>query len=75
MTTSVIIFNSVFDTKFDKSKLWQHFQGVEIETSKEIFDDEILNLMDFNCDQKNNVHFFYTLPFSKNKALIETTWL
>jgi lycopene beta-cyclase len=55
--------------------LWQHFQGVEIETSKDIFDDEILNLMDFNCDQKNNVHFFYTLPFSKNKALIETTWL
>tara|TARA_B100001057_G_scaffold120416_1_gene119041 strand:- start:559 stop:1140 length:582 start_codon:yes stop_codon:yes gene_type:complete len=31
--------------------------------------------MDFNCDQKNDVHFFYTLPFSKNKALIETTWL
>ena len=31
--------------------------------------------MDFNCDQRNNVHFFYTLPFSKNKALIETTWL
>jgi len=21
------------------------------------------------------VHFFYTLPFSKNKALVETTWL
>ena len=70
-----IIFNSVFEGELDKSKLWQHFQGVEIETSKEIFDDEILNLMDFNCDQKNNVHFFYTLPFSKNKALIETTWL
>ena len=31
--------------------------------------------MDFKCDQRNNVHFFYTLPFSKNKALIETTWL
>ena len=31
--------------------------------------------MDFNCDQKNDVHFFYTLPFSKNTALIETTWL
>ena len=31
--------------------------------------------MDFNCDQRNDVHFFYTLPFSKNKALIETTWL
>ena len=31
--------------------------------------------MDFDCDQKNSVHFFYTLPYSKNKALIETTWL
>ena len=30
--------------------------------------------MDFNCDQRNDVHFFY-VPFSKNKALIETTWL
>ena len=69
-----IIFNSVFDDKIDNSKLWQHFQGVEIETSKDIFDDEILNLMDFNCDQRKNVHF-YTLPFSKNRALIETTWL
>ena len=55
--------------------LWQHFQGIEIETSKDIFDDEIINLMDFNCDQKNDVHFFYTLPFNKNRALIETTWL
>ena len=31
--------------------------------------------MDFDCDQRDNVHFFYTLPFTKNKALIETTWL
>jgi lycopene beta-cyclase len=70
-----IVFNSVFEDETDKSKLWQHFQGVEIETPSNIFDDEILNLMDFNCDQKNNVHFFYTLPFNKNRALIETTWL
>ena len=70
-----IIFNSVFGGEPDKSELWQHFQGVEIETPKNIFDDEILNLMDFNCDQRNDVHFFYTLPLRKNKALIETTWL
>ena len=70
-----LIFNSVFEGELDKSKLWQHFQGIEIETDKNIFDDEILNLMDFNCDQKNDVHFFYTLPFNKNTALIETTWL
>ena len=70
-----IIFNSVHEKELDKSKLWQHFQGIEIETPKNIFDDDIINLMDFNCDQRNDVHFFYTLPFSKNKALIETTWL
>ncbi len=70
-----IVFNSVYEKELDKSELWQHFQGVEIETSKNIFDEEIINLMDFNCDQRNDVHFFYTLPFSKNKALVETTWL
>tara|TARA_A100001015_G_scaffold314019_1_gene422599 strand:- start:870 stop:1940 length:1071 start_codon:yes stop_codon:yes gene_type:complete len=70
-----IIFNSIFEGEPDKSQLWQHFQGVEIETPKDIFDDEIFNLMDFNCDQKSDVHFFYTLPFSKNRALVETTWL
>ena len=70
-----LVFNSVFENKLDKSQLWQHFQGIEIETPKDIFDDEILNLMDFNCDQKEDVHFFYTLPFKKNRALVETTWL
>ncbi len=70
-----IIFNSIYNEEINKLELWQHFRGVEIETSKNIFDDKILNLMDFNCDQRNNVHFFYTLPFSKNRALIETTWL
>ena len=32
-----------------------------------------LTLMDFNCDQKDSVHFFYLLPFSPKTALIETT--
>ncbi len=70
-----IIFNSIFRNELNKSMLWQHFQGVEVETPKDIFNDEKINLMDFNCDQRNNVHFFYTLPFNKKKALIETTWL
>ena len=74
-STNSIIFNSIFKGYLKKSEYWQHFQGIEIETSKNTFDDEILNLMDFNCDQRNDVHFFYTLPFSKNRALIETTWL
>ena len=36
-----IIFNSVFEKQLDKSELWQHFQGIEIETPKKIFDEEI----------------------------------
>ena len=74
-SSNSVIFNSVNESPPDKSRLWQHFQGIEIETKKNIFDEEIFNLMDFNCDQKDAVHFFYTLPFSKNKALVETTWL
>ncbi len=70
-----IIFNSIPGVENNKENLWQHFKGVEIETTKNIFDNEIFNLMDFDCDQRDNVHFFYTLPFAKNKALIETTWL
>ena len=69
------IFNSIPSFKNDKDNLWQHFQGVEIETPDTFFDDTIINLMDFDCEQRNNVHFFYVLPFSKNQAMIETTWL
>ena len=69
------IFNSVPEYNSKKNGLWQHFCGVEIETKKNFFDDEIFNLMDFDCEQRKSVHFFYTLPFSKNKALVETTWL
>ena len=55
-----IILNSIIEKELDKSDLWQHFQGIEIETPKNIFDEEIINLMDFNCDQRKDVHFFYT---------------
>ena len=74
-TENSFIFNSVGNKIDNKSSLWQHFSGIEIETSKDFFDEKIFNLMDFDCDQKNSVHFFYTLPFSKTKALIETTWI
>ena len=74
-TRNSFIFNSVPEIKRNHLNLWQHFCGVEIETKKDFFDEEIFNLMDFDCDQRESVHFFYTLPYSKNKALIETTWL
>jgi len=69
------VFNSVPSIKKDYRNLWQHFCGVEIETPNDFFDDEIFNLMDFDCDQRESVHFFYTLPYTKTKALVETTWL
>jgi len=69
------IFNSVSSIKTDNANLWQHFCGVEIETKNNFFDDKIINLMDFDCEQRNSVHFFYTLPYAKNKALVETTWI
>ena len=69
------IFNSVPSIKKDYRNLWQHFCGIEVETIDNFFDDEIFNLMDFDCDQRESVHFFYTLPYSKNTALVETTWL
>ena len=74
-TNNSLIFNSVPEIKKNHNNLWQHFCGVEIETKNNFFDEEIFNLMDFDCEQRESVHFFYTLPYSKNKALIETTWL
>jgi len=69
------IFNSVPSFKTNDNNLWQHFYGVEIEVKNNIFDDKIINLMDFDCEQRDGVHFFYTLPYAKNKALVETTWI
>ena len=74
-TKNSFIFNSVPIIKKNHLNLWQHFCGVEIETKNNFFDEQIFNLMDFDCEQRDSVHFFYTLPFSKNKALVETTWL
>ena len=70
-----LIFNSLNNIKPNKNDLWQHFAGFEIEVEKKNLDSEIMNLMDFDCEQKNSVHFFYTLPYSKSRALVETTWL
>tara|TARA_B100000029_G_scaffold515004_1_gene620020 strand:- start:1236 stop:2297 length:1062 start_codon:yes stop_codon:yes gene_type:complete len=69
-----LIFNSVPELK-KTNKNWQHFGGLEIETNIDSFDEYTLDLMDFDCNQKKAVHFFYVLPYSKRNALIETTWL
>ena len=69
-----IIFDSRVPNK-DPGNLYQHFYGCEINTTENYFDENSVTLMDFDCEQKKGVHFFYILPFAKNRALIETTWL
>jgi lycopene beta-cyclase len=53
--------------------LSQHFLGWEIETDNNLFDPDKAIFMDFDIPQSNGLSFFYTLPFTENKALIEYT--
>jgi len=63
--------NSSLDDKYPSLK--QVFIGSEVVSYKNIFDDDVATLMDF-FESKKNVIFTYILPFSKNKALVETTF-
>lgn len=63
--------NKIFDDKYPSLK--QVFLGSEIISNQNIFDENVVTLMDFSESNKN-VIFTYILPFSKNKALIETTF-
>ena len=60
-----ILFNSI-PKHIYKSKLKQHFFGIEIKSEKPTFDKEKIILMDFQ-QKKNIVHFFYLLPFSEKE--------
>ena len=74
-----IIFNSVPSIKKfnkDKTNYWQHFYGIEIELKRKRSANYsgVFHLMNFDCEQRDAVHFIYTLPFKNNRILIETTW-
>jgi len=53
--------------------LWQHFKGWWIETSEDTFDPDTARLMDFRTRQKGSSRFFYILPLTPRKALVEYT--
>lgn len=66
----------VIDTRprpIPQGTLLQHFFGWEIETDKDVFDPTTVTLMDFSVGSEEDVHFFYVLPFSPCRALVETT--
>jgi len=59
----------------DPSLIYQHFSGKFIEFEEPILDDSAMTLMDFSLPESTTEMsvFHYILPFSKTKALIETT--
>ncbi len=54
--------------------LAQHFAGWEIEADADVFTPDTLDLMDF-LPAPDGLHFFYVLPYSKRRALVEATWV
>ena len=65
----------IYDSRFIKEKkneLIQHFFGINIKTKDNKFNESKLTLMKFT-KEKQLLHFIYVLPFSHNKALIEST--
>ncbi len=66
---------NIYDSRSKKEKkneLVQHFFGINITAPNNTFNDKKLILMHFTED-KNLLHFIYFLPFSHNKALVEST--
>lgn len=53
--------------------LLQHFVGWEIEADEAAFDTSTARMFDFRWPQDDAVRFFYVLPFSPTRALIEFT--
>lgn len=75
--TCQFLFNSIILQKPQLKKgefyLLQHFKGWYIESSEPVFDSTQATLMDFRTEQKNETRFFYVLPFSAHRALVEFT--
>jgi lycopene beta-cyclase len=53
--------------------LRQHFGGWEVRTERPIFDPECVTLMDFDTPQHDGTAFYYVLPTSPHRALVEYT--
>ena len=53
--------------------LLQHFVGWEVETTRAVFNPDVVEFMDFRGPQYHEARFMYVLPFSAQQALIEYT--
>ncbi len=59
----------------DPHGLLQHFAGLHVRTEQPAFDPGVVTLMDFDVDQTRGIHFFYVLPYDRDRALVEATFL
>lgn len=53
--------------------LLQHFVGWEVETTRDAFDPQVMEFMDFRGAQHHEARFIYVLPFGPRRALVEYT--
>ncbi len=56
-------------------KLKQHFVGYIVRANENVFDPNVITLMDFDVPQSHGIHFFYVLPYSPVEALVEATFI
>jgi lycopene beta-cyclase len=78
-STGSLLARNVVDTRPPKavvsggSTLWQSFYGMEIECKAAVFDEKLLDLMNFLDPDPRHVPFVYVLPVTPTRALIELT--
>lgn len=55
--------------------LLQRFEGWEIVAPRPCFDPGVATIMDFRVASGPGLHFVYVLPFDRDRALVEDTWI
>jgi hypothetical protein len=59
----------------DEVALLQNFVGWEVDAGRPVFDEGVVEMMDFAVSQARGLHFMYVLPFSPRRALVEATYI
>lgn len=70
-------FDYIFDSRPPDvtPMLYQHFTGWLVDMDDSVFDADEVILMDFLTPPEDKVRFFYILPQSEKRALVEVTYL
>ncbi len=56
-----------------RNSLLQSFVGWEVRTRDPVFDPAVVTLMDFRLCKAGAIEFFYVLPLTEHRALVEST--